>query len=56
MSLLDHSRFLGIWDRLVTVRWEAKASHKRKIKSNRATNLIIDPNEDTIFHLVYASG
>jgi len=37
-------------------RWDANASHRMKIKKNNEKNDIIDPTEDTIFHLKNASG
>lgn len=40
----------------MTGRWAVNASHKIKINSKRATNLIIEPIEDITFHLVNASG
>lgn len=52
ISAFTHSKLLGMWDRLVIVRWAANASHIRKINNRRATNLIIEPKEDTMFHFV----
>lgn len=36
----------------MTGRWAEKASHKMKIKNSKAIKEIIDPNDDTTFHLV----
>lgn len=33
-------------------RWEAKASQIRNRKNNMATNEIVDPIEETVFHRV----
>lgn len=40
----------------IILRWEAKASHKIKINSIKATKDSSDPNEDTTFHFIKASG
>lgn len=39
-----------------TLRCEAKASHKIKMKSIRAVNDRRDPIDDTTFHFMKASG
>jgi len=40
----------------ITVRCEAKASHKMKINSNRAVNDNKDPIDEIAFHFIKASG
>jgi hypothetical protein len=47
---------VDIFDLNTTLRWEEKASHKMKINSIKATNDSKDPNEDTTFHIMKASG
>lgn len=47
---------MGRWVVEITGRCEAKASHKIKIKYKRATKEIIEPIDETTFHLTYASG
>jgi len=41
---------------VITVRCEAKASHKMKINSMSAMNDNSDPIEETTFHFMKASG
>jgi len=51
-----HSSEVARWDETIIGRWAAKASHRMKMNSRRATKEIIDPMDDTTFHLVKASG
>jgi hypothetical protein len=53
---LCHSIDDGIWNLEITLRCEAKASHKMKIKNMRAVNDSKEPIEDTTFHIIKASG
>jgi hypothetical protein len=46
----------GIWGLAITARWEANASHKMKIKSNKAVNDRSDPIDEITFHFMKASG
>jgi len=52
----DHSRADDMWGLEITLRCEAKASHKIKINSINATKDRRDPNDDTTFHFMKASG
>ena len=52
----DHSMAEGMWGLEITLRCEAKASHRMKINNIRATNERSDPNDDTTFHFIKASG
>ena len=52
----NHSTSVVIAPVKITPRWTTKASHKIKIKYNRAMNDTIDPIDDTTFHLVNESG
>ena len=45
-----------MWNLEITLRCEAKASHKMKIKNIRAVKDSRDPIEDTTFHIIKASG
>jgi hypothetical protein len=47
---------VGICDLVITVRCEAKASHKIKMNNMSAINDSSDPIEDTAFHFMKASG
>lgn len=40
----------------ITVRCAANASHRMKMKNSNATKEIIDPIDETTFHLVKLSG
>lgn len=51
-----HSMNVGWWVDERTARCATRASHKIKINMITATIEIIDPIEETMFHLVYASG
>lgn len=51
-----HSMAVGKWGLVITLRCDAKASHKMKMNNRRATNDSSDPKEETTFHLVNASG
>jgi hypothetical protein len=53
---LCHSIDDGIWNLEITLRWEAKASHRMKIKNISAVNDRRDPIDDTTFHIINASG
>jgi len=54
MSL--HSIEAGICGLATTLRWAAKASHKITTNISTATNEIMDPTDDRIFHIIMASG
>jgi len=51
-----HSIDVGMWSLHRIVRWAAKASHRIKININTAVNDNSEPNDDTIFHFINASG
>jgi len=51
-----HSIDDGICRLVITLRCEANASHKMKIKNSRAVNERSDPIDDTTFHIINASG
>lgn len=55
-KLSCHSKDEDWWSDTITERWETKASQTIKIKSNTETKDIIDPTEETIFHLTIISG
>lgn len=52
----DHSSAVGMCGLEIILRCAANASHKMKMNNISATNESRDPNEDTTFHLVNASG
>lgn len=45
-----------MWGEARTARWEARASHMRKIKKSSEENEINAPIDDKTFHVVYTSG
>jgi len=51
-----HSIDVGIFTLEITPRWAEKASHRIKMNNISATNERSDPNEDTTFHFINASG
>ena len=51
-----HSKEEGRWGDLITPRWDLNASHNKKMNKIRPVNEIIEPIDDTTFHLVIASG
>jgi len=51
-----HSIADGIWGLEITVRCEAKASHKMKINNISAVNDNSDPIDEITFHFIKASG
>ncbi len=51
-----HSIDVGIWSLHITGRCAAKASQIIKMNIIRATNDNSEPNEDTTFHFINASG
>lgn len=51
-----HSREVGMCQAVRIGRCAARASHRIKMKKNREKKDIIEPTEDTIFHLKNASG
>lgn len=55
-SLFFHSKDGDRCDVEITPRWQIKASHSMKMNRRRATKDIVDPNVDTTFHDVNASG
>jgi len=51
-----HSIDVDIWVLEITPRCEENASHKMKMNNIRAKNDRRDPNEETTFHFINASG
>jgi len=51
-----HSREVGMCHALKIGRCAASASHRIKMKKKREKKDIMDPTDDTIFHLKNASG
>lgn len=51
-----HSIDDGMWYLEITLRCEANASHRIKIKNIRAVKDRRDPIDDTTFHIINASG
>ncbi len=47
---------MGWCEEVITGRWAAKASHKINIKKKVAMREVIAPIDETVFHLVNASG
>ena len=55
-KLFCHSIDEGMWYLDTTLRCEANASHKIKIKNISAVNERRDPIDETTFHIMNASG
>lgn len=51
-----HSRDVGMCHAVRIGRWAASASHRMKIKKNKEKKDIIEPTDETMFHLKNASG
>lgn len=51
-----HSIDEGMWYLEITLRWDANASQRIKMKNIRAVNERSDPIDDTTFHIINASG
>jgi len=45
-----------MWGLEITLRCDAKASHRIKMNNINATNDSKDPNDETTFHFIKASG
>jgi len=51
-----HSIDDGMWNLEITLRCDAKASQRIKMKNIRAVNERSDPIDETTFHIMKASG
>ena len=51
-----HSKEVGMWEEEIILRWDTKASQRRKIKNRREIKEIIAPIEETTFQGIYTSG